>query len=146
MNISIKCPHCGEALQVVSAVGLEQKKLTCPKCKQSSTIGECIPKLCLKVEGEKYQLHFGKQWVGRKKAGSDAEVQIPDEQRYMSRKHALIELRCTANGVECTFEEHGTNPTLKDGIELIEDDIIFLFINDCLKLGETRMYLAGEFE
>ena len=146
MNIFIKCPHCGEELQVVSAVGLEQKKVSCPKCKQPCTIGECIPKFCLKVEGKKYQLHFGKQWVGRKKEGNTAEVQIPDEKRYMSRKHALIELRCTANGVECTFEEHGTNPTLKDGIELIEDDIIFLFINDCLKLGETRMYLAGEFE
>ena len=146
MNISIKCPRCGGELQVVSAAGLEKKKLTCPKCKQQMTIGECIPKLCLKLGAKKYQLHFGKQWVGRKKAGNDAEVQIPDEQRYMSRKHALIELCCTANGVECTFEEHGKNPTLKDGIPLIEDDIVYLFINDCLKLGETRMYLASEFE
>lgn len=146
MNIFIKCPNCGGELQVASAEGLEDKNATCPQCKQPNAIKDYLPKYSLNVDGKNYQLHFGKQWVGRKKTGNDAEVQIPDETMYMSKKHAIMELRCTAAGIECTFEEHGKNPTAKEGIELIADDIIYLNINDCLMLGGKKMYLADEFE
>lgn len=146
-TISIKCPHCGvDTLQINAAEGIENCKVTCAKCQTSLPLGEFIPKYCLKVDNRSYQLHFGSQWVGRKSDDSKADVQIPDNTNYMSRKHAIIELRCTANGVECTFEEHGLNPTKKDGIELIEGDIVYLNINDCLELGGRRMYLANEFE
>lgn len=146
MNIDIKCPNCGEELQVVSAAGLEGRNIECPKCHKQSSIKNCLPKYSLKVDGENYQLHFGRQWIGRKREGNTAEVQIPDETRFMSKKHAIIELRCTPNGIECTFEEQGKNPTSKEGIELIADDIIYLNINDCLTLGGKKMYLANEFE
>lgn len=146
MNIDIKCPHCGEELKILSVEGLEEKICPCPKCQQKSAIKDCCPKYSLKVDGKNYQLHFGRQWVGRKREGNDAEVQIPDETRFMSKKHAIIELRCTANGIECTFEEHGKNPTAKEGIELIKDDIIYLGFNDCLTMGGKKMYLANEFE
>lgn len=146
MNIYIKCPHCGGELQVTCAVGLEDKVAACPQCKEKHTIGEYLPKYSLKVDGRNYQLHFGRQWVGRQKEGNDAEIQIPDKHRYMSKRHAIMELRCTASGIECTFEEHGKNPTNKEGIKLVEDDIIYLNINDCLTLGDQKMYLANEFE
>ena len=146
MKINIKCPQCGEELQVDSVQGLEEKKAPCPSCHRSSPIKDYYPKYSLKVDGKNYQLHFGQQWVGRKCDGNDAAVQIPDETRFMSRKHAVIELRCAANGVECTFEEHGKNPTAKEGIELIQDDIVYLAINDCLTMGGKKMYLANEFE
>lgn len=146
MNIFIKCPSCGGELQVTSAEGLEDKNASCPQCKQPNAIKDYLPKYSLKVDNTNYQLHFGRQWVGRKKEGNDAEVQIPDETMYMSKKHAIMELRCTSAGIECTFEEHGKNPTAKEGIELIEDDIIYLNINDCLTLGGKKMYLADEFE
>ena len=146
MNIFVKCPHCGGVLQIASATGLENNQATCPKCKSHMTFGEFLPQLSLKVADRNYQLHFGRQWVGRKKEGNDAEVQIPDDTRYMSRKHAVIELHCSPQGVVCTFEEHGKNPTRRGGIELIKGDIIYLNVNDCLTLGETPMYLANEFE
>lgn len=146
MNIFIKCPNCGGELQVASAAGLEERNASCPQCKVQNAIKDYLPKYSLKVDGRNYQLHFGRQWVGRKREGSDSEVQIPDETRYMSKKHAIIELRCTSGGIECTFEEHGKNPTSKEGIELIQDDIIYLNINDCLTLGGKKMYLANEFE
>ena len=146
MFLSLKCPHCGCVLSVPSSEGLESKKATCPQCKTSCIVSDFLPKLCLKVDGLNYQLHFGSQWVGRQKAGNDAKVQIPDETRYMSKKHAVIELRCTAQGLECTFEEHGKNPTTKEGIELIEGDIVYLNVNDCLSMGGRQMYLADEFE
>ena len=146
MNISLKCPKCKRELSVPSSEGLESKKTTCPHCKYACTVGDLLPKLSLKVDGQNYQLYFGSQWVGRQKAGNDAKVQIPDETRYMSKKHAIIELRCTAQGLECTFEEHGKNPTKKEGIELIEGDIVYLNVNDCLSMGGRQMYLADEFE
>lgn len=145
MNIQLKCPHCGGEIQVASAVGLEEKTAKCPLCQQSSLIGCYLPKFSLKVDCANYQLRLGRQWVGRKKDGNDAEVQIDDETRLMSKKHAVIELRCTADGIECTFEEHGMNPTTVQGIELIKDDIIYLNINDCMALGGRNMYLAAEY-
>lgn len=144
MNIVLKCT-CGAELTVGSAAGMEDKNLACPQCKRSAPVKEYYPKFSLHVGDRNYQLRFGNQWVGRKTDSNDAEVQIPDESRYMSKKHALINLSCTPNGIECTFEEHGKNPSEKDGIKLIKDDIIYLRTNDCLKLGETKMYLANEF-
>lgn len=146
MNIFVKCPHCGRVLQIAPAAGLENNNATCPGCKRNMPFREYLPQLSLKVGNRNYQLHFGRQWVGRKSEDSNAEVQIPDETRYMSRKHAVIELRCAPQGVVCTFEENGTNPTKRGGIELIKGDIIYLNVNDCLTLGETPMYLANEFE
>lgn len=83
--------------------------------------------------------------MGRLKEGNDAEIQIPDDTRYMSRHHAIINVQCTATGLRCTLEEHGKNPTLLQGIELCEDDIVYLNANDCLTLGEQQMYVANDF-
>lgn len=146
MNIFIKCPNCGGELQVASTAGLEDKQAPCPQCMKQNAIRDYLPKLSLKVDDTKHQLHFGRQWVGRRKEGNDAEVQIPDETFYMSKKHAIIEISCTPNGIECTFEEHGKNPTTRGGIELVKDDIIYLNVNDCLTLGGKKMYLANEYE
>lgn len=145
-NISIKCPHCGIVIQVASSVGLEKQQLQCPQCSSRGPVADFLPKFSLKVGCAKHQLHFGRQWVGRKSSGNDAEVQITDEARYMSRKHAIVELCCTAAGVSCTFEEHGANPTVLRGIKLVNDDIVFLAPNDCLKMGDKNMYLANEYE
>ena len=63
----------------------------------------------------------------------------------MSKKHAVVEVKCSAKGLLCTFEEHGKNPTSIQGISLIADDIVYLSINDCLTLGSKNMYLANEY-
>ena len=55
-----------------------QARLYSGKCKSNMTFGEFLPQLSLKVGSRNYQLHFGRQWVGRKKEGNDAEVQILD--------------------------------------------------------------------
>ena len=98
------------------------------------------------VEGGRKELSVA-FWesVGRKRVGNDAEIQIPDEKRYMSKKHAVVEVKCSAKGLLCTFEEHGKNPTSIQGISLIADDIVYLSINDCLTLGSKNMYLANEY-
>lgn len=145
MNINIRCPQCNGEINVKSAIGLESKIAECPHCHKKMSIGDFLPKLSLKAGERNYQLHFGRQWIGRKKEGNDACIQIEDETRYMSRKHAAIELVCSASGILCTFEEHGRNPTTLQGIELVNDDIVYLNINDCLKLGDKKMYLANEY-
>ena len=146
MKITLRCPVCKGEIQVDSALELEKKTAECPHCHTKQLIGGFLPRYSLKVGSANYQLHLGRQWIGRKVEGNDAEVQIPDESRYMSRKHAIVELTCTANGIRCTFEEHGKNPTALQGVELINDDIVYLNINDCLQLGGQKMYLAYEYQ
>lgn len=146
MNITIKCPQCGKELTVNSAAGLEACKAECPGCHTTRTISEYLPKLSFRLDDGVYQLKFGKQWVGRKSEGSTADVQMPDRTRYMSKKHALVEISCTAAGLQCTFEEHGKNPTSLQGIELMNEDIVYLNPNDCLQMGDRKMFLSKEYE
>ena len=145
MNITLKCPACGALISTACVPGIEQKNAECPTCHTKQLLGAYLPKLSMAVGSNTYQLHFGKQWVGRLKEGNDAEIQIPDESRYMSRHHAIISVQCTPAGLRCTLEEHGKNPTLLQGIELCEGDIVYLNANDCLTLGEQQMYIANEF-
>lgn len=146
MNIALKCPHCKGVITVVAATGLEAKNAECPHCHKKMKIGDFLPCLSLQVDDKRYQLHFGRQWVGRQTSNNTAEIQIPDPSNYMSRRHAVIELTCQPTGIRCTFEEHGTNPTSLQGVELIEDDIVYLNVNDCMMLGDRRMFLANQFE
>lgn len=145
MKVNLMCPNCRAELMVESADGLEERNVECPHCHTKNQIRQFLPKLSLKVGEKNYQLRFGCQWVGREKVGNDAEIQMSDETRYMSKKHALVEVKCSVKGIMCTFEEHGKNPTSIQGISLIADDIVYLSINDCLTLGSKKMYLANEY-
>ena len=145
MNIFLKCPHCDHEIMVASATGVETKVAECPKCKTKMPLAEFIPKCSLKVGERCFQPRFGPQWVGRQCSTGGADVQIPDPSAYMSRRHALVHLACAPSGIVCTFEEHGKNPTQLQGIELVNDDIVYLNVNDCLKLGDIKMYLAAAY-
>ena len=146
MKIGLRCPLCKGEIQVESKPDLDKMTAECPHCHTKQLIGDFLPRYCLRVGTQNYQLRFGRQWVGRKNDSNDAEVQIPDESCYMSRKHAVVELKCTSSGIRCTFEEHGKNPTSLQGVGLIEGDIVYLNINDCLQLGGQKMYLAYEYQ
>lgn len=145
MNITLKCPQCGNVISAAAADGLEKRKAECPRCHTLQAVSDYLPSLCLHTDTSVHQLHFGAQWVGRQSKGSDADVQIPDPTGYMSRRHALVRVDCTAAGLRCTYEEHGKNPTAVQGIELVEGDIVYLNVNDCLMMGDTKMYLSNEF-
>ena len=71
--------------------GLEAKNAECPHCHKKMKIGDFLPCLSLQVDDKRYQLHFGRQWVGRQTSNNTAEIQIPDPSNYMSRRHAVIE-------------------------------------------------------
>lgn len=146
MNIVLKCPICKTIITLAANYGIESKTAECPHCHNKNKIKTYLPKLSIKVGTDLYQLHFGRQWIGRDCDNNDAEVKIPDKDQYMSRKHAVLELTCTPLGIQCTFEEHGKNPTLIQDMELIENDIIYLNPNDCFTLGEKKMYITNEFE
>lgn len=145
-NISLQCPDCKGEIQVVSAAGLEEKSATCPHCKVTHKIGEYFPKLSFRMGNSCYQLRFGKQWIGRKSPSGTADIQISDETRYMSKMHAIITVSCTSIGLKCTLEEHGKNPTHLQSVPLMEDDVVYLNVNDCMELGGQKMYLSSEFE
>lgn len=143
--ITLRCPDCKKDLQLQSALGIEAKTANCPHCQKPHKICELLPKLSFMVNNNSYQLHLGKQWVGRQSPNSTAEVQIPDSTCYMSKQHAIVTITITANGYKVTFEEHGKNPTSLQNVPLIADDIVWLNVGDCLVLGGQQMYLANEF-
>lgn len=145
MGITIKCPHCEREVSLQPAQDIESKNITCAECKKASKFREYLPKYSLRIDNKNYQLYFGQQWIGRQYEGSDTDIQIPDDTKYMSRKHGLIDLRIASNSIVCCLEEHGKNPTVKDGVELTKGDIVYLNVNDCLTLGDTRMYLVAEY-
>ena len=67
MKIALRCPVCKGEIQVESAVGLEEKNAECPHCHTKQKIGDYLPRYSLRVGTHNYQLHLGRQWVGRQK-------------------------------------------------------------------------------
>lgn len=146
VGLTLRCPECKGEIQVASIPSLEEKTAECPHCKKKQKIASYLPKICLRKDSHRFQLRFGEQWIGRKAESGTAEVQIPDDTNYMSKRHAIVNVWCSDAGLRCTFEEHGKNPTHIQNVPLINDDIIYLNVGDCLELGGQKMYLASEFE
>lgn len=154
MAIQIKCSKCGKVLGINPSKNAEEALLECSGCKQKVKVKEYYPQLCLNVLNQSFQLKFGKQWVGRKCSDQVAQVVIPDESTYMSRRHGIIEVSCAPTGLTITFEEHGTNPTVVQGIDLQQlrltngrtiHDKVYLVPNDVLKLGHVNLYIDNQF-
>lgn len=145
MPITILCPNCKQELTINPSKNVEERVADCPKCKQVICIGNCLPKYSLRVSTNAYQLHFGKQWIGRNVPDTDVDISIEDNTNKMSRRHAIIHLQCDTQGVVLTLEDHGKNPTEIQNVELENGDIIYLNINDSIKMGGTKMYISNEY-
>ena len=155
-NAVFTCPVCHEKHRV----GECQKIVDAPKtniaCEEtqygfaSSSGGEetqivgSVPKTNVGVlvdgYGSKYQLGIGLNTIGRKASTSDASVQICVDDRYMSRNHAIIEVK-NVGGKTLHFFRNGANknPSYVNGVLVGESDKIILNNNDRIKLGMTEV-------
>lgn len=145
MAIFIKCPHCKEELSLNPQMDLEKRQFDCPKCKQVVTVADSLPRCSLVTGGKRYQLHWGRNSIGRNYPNTDVDIPITDESNQMSRHHADIMLQCTNNGIDATIEDFGKNSTRIQGIELSNGDIIYLNPNDAIQMGAVIMYLSNEY-
>lgn len=90
--------------------------------------------------GNPYQLSLGINTIGRRATTSTATVQIAVDDRYMSRNHAIIEVK-NAGGQILHILRNGANknPSYHNGSLVGPSDQMILNNGDCIKFGMTEL-------
>ena len=92
------------------------------------------------VAGQNYPLAIGLNTVGRKAPSSQASLQIGTDDRYMSRRHAKIEVRELAGIRQAIISnDQNKNATYVDGQELQSGDAVILRDGSEIIMGKTRV-------
>ena len=95
---------------------------------------------CLIAEGKPYPLSLGMNTVGRKAPSSQASLQIETDDRYMSRRHAKIEVRELAEIRQAIISnDQNKNATYVDGQELQSGDAVILRDGSEIIMGKTHV-------
>ena len=167
-TINIKCPSCGVILSVTNSKNEDEKRFACPKCGKRLVVpfyrlkhedgetqldgksgsqatqmcGDEIQQSCyLECKGQQYELSIGGNIIGRKADTSAADVQIETVDMFMSREHAVVNVRRLPNGglkVDVTNHKN-KNSTKINGILLQDGDAIVLHDGDTIELGKTKL-------
>ena len=94
----------------------------------------------LSVDGRSYPLSIGLNTVGRKAPSSQASIQIETDDRYMSRRHAKIEVRELAGIRQAIISnDQNKNATYVDGQELQSGDAVILRDRSEIIMGKTHV-------
>lgn len=90
--------------------------------------------------GRNYQLRCGVNTIGRQANTSSATVQIQTPDLYMSRNHAVIEVR-TVSGRTVYLLKNSTNknPSYMNGSMISAGDQLVLNDGDRMKFGNTEL-------
>ena len=158
-KITIICPVCGAVLSVKNVPGIEKTHITCPLCKQKMPFtsyrrlgddstqyagaGLAGPgSLVDRATGAVYPLREGRNVVGRKSAGSKADVQIECPACRTSREHLVIEVKETAGGgFEHTAKlyKEQVNATSIGGSRMSYGDCVVLDDGCAIKLPDVTL-------
>ena len=92
-------------------------------------------------EGKQYDLAIGSNTVGRLASTSIADVQIDTDDLFMSREHAVINVRRLPNGsLKIDISNFKNKNTTKvNGLLLEHDDAIVLHDDDTIEMGSTSL-------
>lgn len=146
----IKCPACQQVLVFTIPKAMRQ-----PVAQADKTIiaegpeknKKSQPRLCLVPGNLEYQLKTGKNIIGR-----EADISIPGD-RYISRRHCLIELIEKNGEMHCILTDDGsinesgepsTNGTFHNDTRLTQYDKVYLSHGDKVKLGHTDFIFRNE--
>lgn len=165
-TINIKCPCCGVVLKVTNSKNEHVKRFACPKCAKPILVpfyklnpedGETLmdgkgaaqstqlassemQQSChLTYEGKEYDLPIGSYSIGRQAVTSTADIQIDTDDLYMSREHAMMNVRRLADGgikVDVSNLKN-KNTTLVNDYLLQPGDAIVVHDGDTVKMGNT---------
>ena len=167
-TINIKCPGCEVVLRVTNSKDEPEKRFACPKCgkrivvpfyklkpedgetqldgkegsQSTQMCGDDILQSCyLLHEGKQYDLAIGSNTVGRLVSTSIADVQIDTDDLFMSREHAVINVRRLPNGsLKIDISNFKNKNTTKvNGMLLEHDDAIVLHDDDTIEMGSTSL-------
>lgn len=141
----VKCPGCQQVL-VFAIPGVLRK--TIPQAEKtiitSETVSQALklPRLHRADNNTTFELKPGKNILGR-----DADISI-DGDRYISRKHCLIEVVARGNSYQCILTDDGsisdsgqpsTNGTFHNEVRLTALDKIYLSPGDTIRVGRTTL-------
>lgn len=111
---------------------------------EETQIVGCTPQMSigslLDGNGCSYQLSMGINTIGRKATTSSATIQINVEDRYMSRSHAVIEVKnAGGQAIHILRNGAGKNPSYLNGTLIEANDQLILNNGDRIKLGYTEL-------
>lgn len=166
--IKVTCPNCKSLLSINRVPGIEDKLLTCPVCRFKSKVSVYMQGSMaqggggadeeptqvnfgpaqekdkqigsLYISDQEFSLQMGRTLVGRLASTSHADMQIPTDDRYMSRSHAYITVRERNGQIEHLLEPaNPKNPIKLNGKVLENGDIVVLNWGDKLVFGHTEV-------
>lgn len=157
----VKCPLCHQLIEVSNPDNAEQLVVVCPTPTCSARLrvtfatgqtvltkstGQETASGYLLFDGNRYSLKEGLNIIGREADSSDADVQLPTDKRYVSRKHIGIELvRLKKGTTKCIIrdlrdeEKIAQKATLVNGEKLELQDRIVLKHGDTIEVGELKI-------
>ena len=158
----IKCPKCGVILEVKNPNNEAVRTFSCPRSKVGMrvTFREEEPATVLGTKpngrnqsirprllygGEEFALCDGRNVVGREAQSSQATVQIPTPDHFMSRQHAVVMVSAMADGgrkavLSCYQNK---NALVVDGQPLEPGDEVRLHDGCRITMGETTVTFKG---
>lgn len=172
---NVKCPSCGVVLEVKNSMNEPVKIITCPQCGtslrvkfQQQTENEPLDartylangggnetqiamgnyvggKVFVVCEGNSYELHEGRNVIGRKAKSSVADTQLDVNDRYMSRENALVKVYKKGGSVTVSIACYkNLNPIFLGKKELKKEDELILSDGDEFTMGTTKMTIKIE--
>ena len=168
-TVEIVCPQCHVRLSVTNSKDEAVKRIKCPNCGKQIDIRFKRPvhedgatvlggirtggetrlgpvsvsrkKAYLELDGVRYNLEIGRNTIGRKAKTSNADVQLQTTDLYMSRQHAIINVRRLPDGSikSDIANDQNKNATLVNGIEIMPNDILVLQDGATIKMGHTTV-------
>ena len=168
-TVEIICPQCHARLSVTNSKDELIKRIKCPNCGKPMDIRFKRPvredgatelggvptggetqlgpvslsrkRAYLELNRVRYDLEIGRNTVGRKAKTSSADVQIDTTDLYMSRQHAIINVRRLPDGSikSDIANDQNKNATLVNGTEIMPNDILVLQDGSTIKMGHTTV-------
>ena len=151
----ITCPGCGKSL-IVPFYMLNKK----PENEAATQLGKSpdsgyhtqlggannsLSSCALECNGQRHNLDVGVFHVGRMANTSQADVQIPTQDGFMSRQHAIITVRRLADGsLKADIrDDQSKNGTKVNNVVLGPGDAIVLHNGDRIQMGETTVFFVA---
>ncbi len=149
-KVMIKCPGCQQVLSFTIPRALRDaipqgEKTVISTAKEKPSPGK--PRLCDPDSLVEYPLKPGKNILGR-----EAAISFQGD-RFISRKHCLIEVVEKAGEQRCILTDDGsisdsgepsTNGTFHNDTRLTRYDKVYLDHNDRIKLGHTTFIFKND--
>jgi pSer/pThr/pTyr-binding forkhead associated (FHA) protein len=149
---TVKCPCCKTELGV--KIRDEEQKVKCPVCGYSialsrlgNNVNDSLGVLIAKVLDEevRFELHEGKNVVGRDADGSNADFRIDTKNdKFMSREHIVVTVVYEPDEGYVHYVslyKKSVNPTFLNGTRINGDDKLKLKKGDLLKLPGATVVL-----